>query len=425
MLQPFSVVFLLALLITLSLKFWLLRRQAVHVAAHRDVVPGQFAERVSLAEHRKAADYTIAKARLAVPAMLIDIGLVLALTLGGGLQGIHEQIWSEISGLTYGVVLIGSVMLLTSLVELPLSIYRQFGLEARFGFNRMTPALFVADLAKQALLAVVIGIPLLYAVLWLMAGMGEYWWLYVWLFWMGFNVLMLWAYPALIAPLFNKFTPLVDPALKARIESLLTRCGFRSNGLFVMDGSKRSAHGNAYFTGLGNNKRIVFFDTLIERLTPVETEAVLAHELGHFRHRHIIKRIVLLFAGALGFLWLLAQLMQTGWFFSGLGVTNPLAHNTAMALMLFMLALPPFVFPLAPLSSLLSRKHEYEADRYAAEHASADDLISALVKLYQDNAATLTPDPLYSCFYDSHPPAALRIRALQVTAANSPRPAAA
>jgi STE24 endopeptidase len=425
MLQPFSVVFLLALLVTLSLKFWLLRRQIVHVAAHRNVVPGQFAERVKLDEHRKAADYTIAKARLAVPAMLIDIGLVLALTLGGGLQGIHEQIWGEIHGLTYGVVLIGSVALLTSLIELPLSIYRQFVLEARFGFNRMSPALFVADLAKQALLAVLIGIPLLYAVLWLMAGMGEYWWLYVWLFWMGFNVLMLWAYPALIAPLFNKFTPLSDSALKARIESLLARCGFRSNGLFVMDGSKRSAHGNAYFTGLGNNKRIVFFDTLIERLTPVETEAVLAHELGHFRHRHIIKRIVLLFAGALGFLWLLAQLMQTGWFYSGLGVTSDSAHNTAMALMLFMLAVPPFVFPLAPLSSLLSRKHEYEADRYAAEHASADDLISALVKLYQDNAATLTPDPLYSSFYDSHPPATLRIRALQAVAAVSPRPAAA
>jgi STE24 endopeptidase len=431
MLQPspafspaaFTVIFLLALLATLGLKFWLLARQVRHVGANRERVPAQFAERISLSDHQKAADYTVAKARLAVPAMLIDLGLVLALTLGGGLAAIHGEVSAELDGLTYGVVLIGSVLVLTSLVALPLSIYRQFVVEARFGFNRMTPALFAADLAKQIALAVVIGIPLLYAVLWLMAGMGGYWWLYVWLFWMGFNVLMLWAYPTIIAPLFNKFSPLADPELKARIEGLLARCGFRSNGLFVMDGSKRSSHGNAYFTGLGNNKRIVFFDTLIERLTPTETEAVLAHELGHFRHRHIIKRIVLVFAGALAFLWLLAQLMQTGWFYDGLGITDPSGHNTAMALLLFMLAVPPFVFPLAPLSSLLSRRHEYEADRYAAQHASADELVSALVKLYQDNAATLTPDPVYSTFYDSHPPAALRIRALQNSEAA--RPAAA
>ena len=406
--------FLTALLLSLSIKLWLLWRQTRHVSAHRATVPAAFADRISLADHQKAADYTLAKARAAVLPLLSELGLLIWLTLGGGLQDIHTLAAEQLSGLHYGVALIVATLTLFSLIDLPFSLHRQFVIEARFGFNRMSLGLFFVDLFKQTALSAALGIPLLYAVLWLMGQMGESWWLYVWALWTGFNLLMLWAYPAFIAPLFNKFSPLTDGALVERIEKLLTRCGFRSKGLFVMDGSKRSAHGNAYFTGLGNNKRIVFFDTLIERLTPSETEAVLAHELGHFRHRHIVQRMVLMFGGALGFLWLLAQLMHAPWFFAGLGVST---QNTALALLLFMFALPPFLFPLSPLGSLLSRRHEYEADRYAAQHAAAGDLVSALVKLYQDNAATLTPDPVYSSFYDSHPPAALRIRALQTATA--------
>lgn len=406
--------FLAALLVSLSLKLWLLWRQMRHVAAHRANVPPAFADRIALADHQKAADYTLAKARHAILPIFVDLGLALWLTLGGGLQVLHEFAAVRVDGIHQGVALIALVALLSSLIDLPFALHRQFVIEARFGFNRMTLSLFVTDLFKQAALAAAFGLPLLYAVLWLMERMGDAWWLYVWLLWTGFNLLMLWAYPAFIAPLFNKFSPLSDAALVERIEKLLARCGFRSKGLFVMDGSKRSAHGNAYFTGLGNNKRIVFFDTLIERLSPAETEAVLAHELGHFRHRHIVQRMVLMFGGALGFLWLLAQLMHADWFFAGLGVS---AQSTALALLLFSIALPPFLFPLSPLGSLLSRRHEYQADRYAARYAAADDLVSALVKLYQDNASTLTPDPVYSSFYDSHPPAALRIRALQTLSA--------
>ena len=404
--------FLTALVLSFSIKLWLLWRQMRHVTAHRAEVPEAFADRVSLAEHQKAADYTLAKARSSIFPTLTELVLVLGLTLGGGLQHLHEIVSAQFTGLHYGVALIVLTMTLFSLIDLPFALHRQFVIEARFGFNRMSLGLFMTDLIKQTALSAALGVPLLYCVLWLMNQMGDAWWMYVWALWTGFNLLMLWAYPAFIAPLFNKFSPLADTALAARIENLLSRCGFRSNGLFVMDGSKRSAHGNAYFTGLGNNKRIVFFDTLIERLTPSETEAVLAHELGHFRHRHIAQRMVLMFGGALAFLWLLAQLMHAPWFFAGLGVTT---QNTALALLLFMFALPPFLFPLSPLSSLLSRRHEYQADRYAAKHTAATDLVSALVKLYQDNAATLTPDPVYSSFYDSHPPAALRIGALQNT----------
>ena len=408
--------FFAALMVSLSIKLWLLWRQIRHVAAHRNCVPSAFAERISLDDHRKAADYTLAKARAAFAPLLAETALIFWLTAGGGLQLIHESTAEQFDGLHYGVVLIVLTLALSSLVDLPFALHRQFVIEARFGFNRMSIGLFVSDLIKQATLSTALGVPLIYAVLWLMSHMGDAWWLYVWLLWTGFNLFILWAYPAFIAPLFNKFSLLTDANLIERIEKLLSRCGFRSKGLFVMDGSKRSAHGNAYFTGLGNNKRIVFFDTLIERLSPNETEAVLAHELGHFRHRHIIQRMALMFGGALGFLWLLAQLMQTDWFFSGLGVS---VQNTALALLLFMFALPQFLFPLSPLGSMLSRRHEYQADRYAAQHASTRDLASALVKLYQDNAATLTPDPVYSSFYDSHPPAALRIRALQESSARS------
>ena len=289
--------------------------------------------------------------------------------------------------------------------------HKQFVIEARHGFNRMTLGLFFSDLIKQTLLGLAIGAPVIAAVLWLMGAMGQNWWLYVWLFWSAFNLLIMFVYPTWIAPLFNKFSPLEDGEMKSRIEALLTRCGFRSSGLFVMDGSKRSSHGNAYFTGFGNNKRIVFFDTLLSRLAPPEIEAVLAHELGHFRKKHVVKHMVLMFAGSLAFLWLLGQLIDTPWFYAGLGVS---AQSTVLALILFFLVMPVFTFPFSPLMSYLSRRHEFEADAYAAEHAEAADLIRALVKLYQDNASTLTPDPLHSLFHDSHPPAAQRIAHLQL-----------
>ena len=411
-LNSFSVAFLAALALMIALRLWLGQRQITHILQHRDAVPPQFADRVSIYAHQKAADYSVTRTRFGRLGLAVEVAVLLAFTFGGGLQLLHD-FWSvRLDGLGYGVALIVSVTTISGLIDLPLSLYTQFVIEERFGFNRMTLRLFFADLAKQLALGLIIGIPVLLAVLWLMAQMGANWWLYVWLFWCGFNLLILFIYPAWIAPLFNKFTPLEDTALKQRIEALLSRCGFASSGLFVMDGSKRSAHGNAYFTGFGKTKRIVFFDTLLGRLQPEEVEAVLAHELGHFRHRHIVKRIVMIFAMTLLLLYALGQLMLTDWFFAGLGVNEADAHNTAMALILFFLTVPVFTFLATPLASLLSRRHEYEADHYAAEHASAADLVQALVKLYEDNAATLTPDPLHSLFYDSHPPAALRIARL-------------
>ena len=409
MANSLTLAVLLALLLMLALRQWLARRQIAHVLAHRDQVPSQFAHRIELAAHRKAADYTVAKTRFARFHLALETVLLLGLTFGGGLQALHDFWSAHASGLTYGVALIFSVMLISAVLELPLSLYAQFGIEARFGFNRMSYGLFFADLVKQTLLGAAIGAPLLYAVLWLMEGMGSRWWLYVWLLWCGFNLLILFIYPTWIAPLFGEFSPLEDNELKARIEALLGRCGFAVAGLFVMDGSKRSNHGNAYFTGFGRNKRIVFFDTLLARLQPGEVEAVLAHELGHFKRRHIVKRIVLIFAATLAFLAVLGQLIDQPAFYAGLGVE---AQNTAIALILFFLVAPLFTFPLTPLTSLLSRRHEYEADAYAAEQTSATDLAQALVKLYEDNAATLTPDPLHSLFYDSHPPAALRVARL-------------
>ena len=406
MTPTFSFVFILALCATVALRCWLAVRQLKHVAAHREAVPAQFAGRITLGSHQKAADYSMTRTRLGFLSLAIEVAVLLAFTLGGGLQLLHDWWATRLDGLAYGVALIFSVMAISSLVDLPLLLYTQFVVEEKFGFNRMTLKLFFADLAKQTLLGALIGTPLLLAVLWLMAQAGSLWWLYTWVFWCAFNLLILLIYPTWIAPLFNKFTPLADDELKARIENLLTRCGFASSGLFVMDGSKRSNHGNAYFTGLGKSKRIVFFDTLLSRLQGGEIEAVLAHELGHFKHRHVMKRIVLMFSLSLGFLAVLGQLMTADWFYRGLGVST---QNTALALILFFLVVPVFTFLLTPLSSLLSRRHEFEADRYAAEHASASELTNALVKLYEDNAATLTPDPLHSLFYDSHPPAALRI----------------
>jgi STE24 endopeptidase len=404
--------FLAALLAVTATRIWLAQRQIRHVRANRDAVPQTFAEAIPLSAHQKAADYTVAKARIGMLDVLIGAAALLALTLGGAIDWLHLQ-WAQVfepSGLWHGVALFGSAVVLLALIDLPLAAYRTFGIEARYGFNRMTPSLYLIDLAKQAALAAALGIPLLLLVLWLMQKMGELWWLYVWLAWMAFNLLVLLLFPTFIAPLFNRFTKLDDPSLAGRIEALLKRCGFRASGLYVMDGSRRSSHGNAYFTGFGAAKRIVFFDTLLSRLAPPEVEAVLAHELGHYRLHHVWKRIGLLFAASLGFLWLLGQLIGEPWFYAGLGVSHA---STAAALLLFMLVVPVFTFFLQPVSSLYSRRHEFEADQYAAQHADSSELVRALVKLYQDNAATLTPDPVHSAFYDSHPPAAIRIARLR------------
>jgi STE24 endopeptidase len=409
----FTFLFLAAFALTLAGRLWLTLRQIRYVAAHRAAVPAGFTERISLAAHQKAADYTVDRNRMAILTTLVDAALLLAFTVGGGLAWLHEFWAARVDGLIYGLALIFSVMAIGAAIDLPIALYRQFVIEARYGFNRMTLALFFADLLKHTLLGIVIGAPVILAVLWLMAVMGSAWWFWVWLFWSAFNLLILFVYPTWIAPLFNKFSPLADGEMKSRIEALLSRCGFRSSGLFVMDGSKRSSHGNAYFTGFGNNKRIVFFDTLLARLAPPEVEAVLAHELGHFRRRHVLKRIVLMFAASLGFLWLLGQLIDAPWFYAGLGVP---AQSTALALILFFLVVPVFTFPFTPVLSQISRRHEFEADAYAAAQTEAGDLSRALVKLYEDNAATLTPDPLHSLFYDSHPPAAVRIARLQAAA---------
>ncbi len=408
--SQFTLLFLLALAFTTALRLWLDMRHLRHVVVHRNGVPADFAGRIDLADHRKAADYTVAKVRVGMIEIAIDTLMLLVLTIGGALGMIDQALRGLLGGgYLHGLALFACVGLLGFFVGLPASLYRTFRIEARFGFNKLTWPLWFADLAKGAALTVLIGGPLLLAVLWLMDAMGRNWWLYVWLVWLGTNLLVLFLYPTVIAPLFNKFTPLEDASLKARIETLLTRCGFTASGLFVMDGSKRSAHGNAYFTGFGRAKRIVFFDTLLEKLAPEEIEAVLAHELGHFKHRHVIKRIALSGVLSLAFLWLLGQLIDQPWFFAGLGVG---AGGTAMGLLLFSMVLPVFLFPLAPLTSALSRRHEYEADAYAAQQTAATDLITALAKLYRDNAATLTPDPLHSLFHDSHPPASQRIARL-------------
>ena len=406
----FTLLFLAALAVSTALRIWLDLRHLRHVVARREQVPADFFGRIELVDHRKAADYTAAKVRIGLIEIVIDTLVLLALTLGGALALIDRSLDAWLgSGYLHGLALFACVALIGFVIGLPASLFRTFRIEARFGFNKLTWPLWLADLAKGAALTVLIGGPLLLAILWLMDVMGRNWWLYVWLVWLGFNLLILFLYPTVIAPLFNKFTPLDDTSLKARIEALLARCGFASSGLFVMDGSKRSGHGNAYFTGFGRAKRIVFFDTLLEKLAPEEIEAVLAHELGHFHHRHVIKRIVLSGALSLAFLWLLGQLIDQPWFFAGLGVAS---GNTAMGLLLFSMVLPVFLFPLAPLTSALSRQHEYEADAYAARQTAAADLIAALVKLYRDNAATLTPDPLHSLFHDSHPPASQRIARL-------------
>ncbi|MBX3663566.1 MAG: M48 family metallopeptidase [Burkholderiales bacterium] len=412
--HTFGLIFLAALLLTVATRLWLAARHAAHVRAHRDAVPSQFADVITLDAHQRAADYTAAKTRLGRVDLLAGTALTLAFTFGGGLQALHElsAAWFE-PGILRGLALIAAVALISTVVDIPFNLYRTFVVEERFGFNKMTPKLFWADFAKGLVLGAALGLPLIATVLWLMERMGEWWWLYAWLTWMAFNIVMLAIYPTWIAPLFNKFSPLTDAAMKERVERLLDRCGFKVKGLMVMDGSRRSSHGNAYFTGFGKTKRIVFFDTLLSRLEPPEVEAVLAHELGHFKLKHVIKRIAWIFAASLGFLWLLGWVVDKPWFYEGLGVSSP---STAMALVLFSIVIPVFTFLFQPLGAMMSRRHEYEADAFAAQHTPAADLVSALVKLYKDNASTLTPDPLHSAFYDSHPPATLRIARLQQAA---------
>lgn len=414
MAQLFTNAFVLFLITMIGVRYWLAWRQIRFVTAHADHVPVQFADRVSPEAHRKAALYTVAKTRLGIVETAVGAALLVALTLLGGLQSISDALRTVFTGeLTYQVAIVAAVVVLLGVVDLPFSWIRQFRIEQQFGFNRMTPKLWLIDLIKSSLLAAALGLPLLAATIALMQRAGDAWWFYVWLLWVAFNAMVLVLYPTVIAPLFNKFEPLKDSALAERIGALLSRIGFASRGVFVMDGSRRSAHGNAYFTGLGRAKRIVFFDTLIERLLPPEIEAVLAHELGHFKLKHIAKRLAFSFAASLVVLALLGWLVTQPWFFIGLGIEPSVnGANQGVALVLFMLVLPVFTFVFAPLASVLSRKHEFEADRFAASNASAADLVNALVKLYQDNASTLTPDPVHSAFYDSHPPASIRIERL-------------
>src|SRR4051812_17310047 len=404
--------FLAALLGATATRLWLGRRQIRHVNAHRDAVPASFADSIPLAAHQKAADYTAAKTRLGAIDAVLGALIVLAFTLGGALQWLSDA-WTHVfapGGLAHGTALLLSLFFIQGAISLPLALYRTFVVEARFGFNRMTLALFATDLAKQVVLALALGVPLLLAVLWLMQRMGQYWWLYVWIVVTLFSLVLQLIFPALILPLFNKFTPITEGELAARIGALLERCGFRSSGLYKMDGSKRSSHGNAFFTGFGATKRIVLFDTLVERLAPSEVEAVLAHELGHYKLHHIVKMLVFSTAMTFAGLWVLGQLIDKPWFYEGLGVRTA---STALALALFMLVVSEFTFFLQPVMALYSRRREYEADAYAMRHADSTELARALVKLYQANAATLTPDPVHSACYGPHPPAALRIARLK------------
>jgi STE24 endopeptidase len=412
MLNAFTGVFLAALAAATATRLWLAARQVRHVRAHRAQVPAAFAESIPLGAHEKAADYTVAKTRLGMAGTILDAALLLAFTLGGGVQWVGEQ-WQRAlpaPSIWHDAVVIITVLTLLAAAHLPVNAFRTFGIEERFGFNRMTWKLFVADLAKGVALAAVLGVPLLLAVLWLAAQAGAFWWLWVWGVLVAFSAAMQLIFPVFILPLFNKFSPLEDPALAERVKSLLERCGFRSKGLYVMDGSKRSAHGNAFFTGFGAGKRIVLFDTLVARLTPAEVEAVLAHELGHYKLNHVKKGLAVGWITTLAELALLGFLATQPWFYEGLGVQT---QTLPVALLLFLLVSSTFGFFLSPLWSLLSRRHEFEADVYARRHSAAEDLVRALVKLYKDNAATLTPDPLHSAFYDSHPPAAARIARLR------------
>ena len=407
----FSLLFVIALLSGLALRTWLATRQMKHVRAHRGQVPPAFAADIPLSAHQRAADYTVARVRLALADTYVGAAVLVGFTLLGGAQWLYEAAasWLPQQPLLAQLAFLVAVVGISALLDVPFAWWRQFRLERRFGFNRMTPALFFADLLRGGLIALLVGAPLGLLVLWLMRESGSLWWLWVWGVWVVFNLLVVVIYPTLIAPRFNRFEPLPEGELRDRVEALLARCGFTAKGLFVMDGSRRSSHGNAYFTGFGRAKRIVFFDTLLERLEADEIEAVLAHELGHFRHRHILRRIVLSFAASFVGLAALGWLSAQTWFYQGLGMSPGTIGFEAPALILFMLVLPVFLFPLRPLGSFLSRRDEFQADAFAARETRAGDLVAALVKLYKDNASTLTPDPLHSAFYDSHPPAAQRV----------------
>jgi STE24 endopeptidase len=417
-----TLAFAAALMLSLAVKLWLATRQVRHVATHRDRVPAAFAGSVTLQAHQKAADYTLAKGRLGLISTAVGSVALLGWTLLGGLDmlnsGLRELVLPRFGAMAYQLALLATFTVVGGLLELPLDWYGTFRIEQRYGFNRMTLGLWLADMLKGALLGALIGLPLAALILWIMGASGGLWWLWAWVAWVAFNLVLLVLYPTIIAPLFNKFEPLSDDALKARVQALMQRCGFAAKGLFVMDGSRRSAHANAYFTGLGAAKRVVFFDTLLQRLTPGEVEAVLAHELGHFKHRHVVQRMIGIFGLSLAGLALLGWLAAQPGFYAGLGVApNMDAPNDALALLLFMLALPPFVFFVSPLLAHWSRRHEFQADAYACAQADGRELASALLKLHEDNAATLTPDPVYVRFYYSHPPASERLAVLPTPAA--------
>ncbi|WP_312791483.1 M48 family metallopeptidase [Diaphorobacter nitroreducens] len=426
LLSPFhltTLVFAGLLLAGLALRLWLATRQIRHVAQHRGAVPTAFAHRIPLAAHQKAADYTIAKARFGLLEMALATAVVLGWTLLGGLDALNQALLSWLGGgMLQQLALLACFVLIGGAIDLPVALYQTFVIEQRFGFNQMTPRLWLADLLKSTLLGAVIGLPIATLILWLMGAAGPLWWLWAWGTWMGFNLLLMVVFPLFIAPLFNKFQPLEDESLKARVTALMQRCGFAAKGLFVMDGSRRSAHANAYFTGVGKAKRVVFYDTLLKQLSPGEVEAVLAHELGHFKHKHITRRLVGMFAISLAGFALLGWLSTRAWFYTGLGVQPNLmlpgvpgaAPNDALALLLFLLAAPVFTLFVTPVLAQLSRRHEFQADAYAAAQSSGGDLASALLKLYEDNASTLTPDPVFAKFYYSHPPATERLARLPV-----------
>ena len=418
-----TLVFAGLLLAGLALRLWLATRQIRHVAQHRGAVPTAFAHRIPLAAHQKAADYTIAKARFGLLEMALATAVVLGWTLLGGLDALNQALLSWLGGgMLQQLALLACFVLIGGAIDLPVALYQTFVIEQRFGFNQMTPRLWLADLLKSTLLGAVIGLPIAALILWLMGAAGPLWWLWAWGTWMGFNLLLMVVFPLFIAPLFNKFQPLEDESLKARVTALMQRCGFAAKGLFVMDGRSRSANANAYFTGVGKAKRVVFYDTLLKQLSPGEVEAVLAHELGHFKHKHITRRLVGMFAISLAGFALLGWLSTRAWFYTGLGVQPNLmlpgvpgaAPNDALALLLFLLAAPVFTLFVTPVLAQLSRRHEFQADAYAAAQSSGGDLASALLKLYEDNASTLTPDPVFAKFYYSHPPATERLARLPV-----------
>ena len=412
--HTFTQLFLFMFILSIGLRLWLSARQIAHIRQHRDEVPASFADKISLEEHQKAADYTTTKTRFGRWPLFYEASLLLIWTLGGGLEWLDQNIIAmEFSPIMTGIAVMLAFMLISSALDLPFSIYSTFVIEEKFGFNNTTVKTFIIDIFKGAVLALAIGVPLLFAILWLMQQMGELWWIYTWALLSGFSILMMWIYPTWIAPIFNKFEPLEEGETLSRIKNLLERCGFSSDGVFVIDGSKRSSHGNAYFSGFGRNKRIVFYDTLLKMLSDDELEAVLAHELGHFKKKHIIKSIMISFATTFVGLAILAWLMKNEWFYNALGVSTA---STYMALLLFTIITPVFTFALSPLMSLFSRKNEFEADTFAAEQTDAQYLVKALVGLYRENASTLTPDPVYSAFYDSHPPAPVRIAHLNAQA---------